>query len=362
MRFALAIDLYVEDMVSQGRLRSPRSVLSYRRSLMVLADRVDNRDPRFVGREDIKRCLRLWDHPNTQRRNLSMFRSFFDWMMEEGHGDGPDGGRRKDNPARQVRAPKAQKVTVGRLTFEETRRFLGACRSTREKRVAYLGVLSGARREELRLFQGRHFARDGFVWFSSDIAKGGHERWVPVLPDLHPVVEDIRRNVGLEEFVIPAQQNTDVGVNKTFRDYPLTAPDGKTIWRTTHRIGRRAGLPVEVNPHMMRHAFADHITRGADVRTAQKLLGHADLSTTQGYLGEPTLDELAEALVDVTLMGVDPSPALMGAQSEQWRRWELNPRSHPTGSESQNRRTPIGAVLQALFESEALRAVAREMA
>ena len=49
----------------------------------------------------------------------------------------------------------------------------------------------------------------------------------------------------------------------------------------------------------MRHAFADHIARQTDVRTAQFLLGHANLGTTESYLGKPTLDQLETAVAPV---------------------------------------------------------------
>lgn len=51
---------------------------------------------------------------------------------------------------------------------------------------------------------------------------------------------------------------------------------------------------------MMRHAFADHVARLAGVRAAQILLGHASIQTTEGYLGQPTLDELARVMTGVT--------------------------------------------------------------
>jgi integrase/recombinase XerD len=296
MRFTQAIDLYVQDMTVQGRLNSDRSRDTYRSCLSRFADGVGNRDPRTIGREDVKRHLAHFEHPNTQRRQRSMLVSFFDWAMEEGH--------RPDNPARQTRAPKQRKARVHRLTLDETVRFLQTAQGTRERRVAYLGVCAGLRREEIRLLQGKHLARAGWVWVSADIAKGGRERWVPVLPELKPIIEQACDTVGLEHYVLPAEQFADPPRNTRRRSYPERAGDGKTIWRITQRIGKRAGIPVPVNPHMMRHAFADHIARGAGVLVAQRMLGHADLSTTQQYLSEPTLDDIAKA---VHGLSVDPS-------------------------------------------------------
>ena len=317
MRFSVAVDTYIDDMKGQGRLNSPRSEATYRSCLSRFAEEVGNRDPRAVGRDDVKRYLRRFPHPNTQRRQRSMLSSFFKWTMWE--------GLRKDNPAEQTRPPRARAPQVYRLTLEETRRFLAAARGQRERRIAFLGVCAGLRRDEIRLLQGRHFAREGWVWVSADIAKGGRERWVPVLADLDELVLQIRRTVEPGHYVIPAQQFADPPRNRRVRDYPERPADGKTIWRTTRRIGRRAGIAAAVNPHMLRHAFADHIARLAGVRQAQMLLGHASIATTEGYLGAPTLDELAAAVGHVEF-GVVATPSKEGPRGQEWRRWESNPR------------------------------------
>lgn len=304
MRLSRAIDLYIADMRAQARLNSDRSEESYRTCLVRHAADVGDRDARATTREDVKRTLRRFSHPNTQRRQRSMLVSFYDWLLEEGHRD--------DNPARQTRAPKARKPLVYRLTFEETRRFLRAAEGSRERRVAYLGVCAGLRRDELRRLQGRHLAREGWVWISAEIAKGGRERWVPVMADLAPVIAEIRANTALEQYVLPIRRFGDPGlIPRDLPGNPGKPCAGKTIWRVTQRIGRRAGLPAPVHPHMMRHAFADHVARLAGIRAAQVLLGHASIQTTEGYLGQPTLDELARVMTGVTFSadGVSPRPS-----------------------------------------------------
>ena len=50
----------------------------------------------------------------------------------------------------------------------------------------------------------------------------------------------------------------------------------------------------------MRHAFADHVARLAGMRAAQTLLGHASIQTTEGYLAQLSLDELAQSVAGVT--------------------------------------------------------------
>ena len=295
MKFTSAIDAFIADAKAEGQINSPRTETSYRHALACHAEDVDNRDPRSTNRDDVKRTLRRYPHPNTQRRNRSMLDSFYRWLVWEGF--------RKDNPAEQTRPPKARKPQIYRLTMDETRAFLRAASTARERRVAFLGVCAGLRREELRLLQGRHLRSPGWIWVSADIAKRGRERYVPVMADLVPIVAEIIEHVDDHEYVIPAQQFADPPFNQKRRDYPKQAGDGKTIWRMTRRIGRRAGIPAPVNPHMMRHAFADHVARFSGLREAQAMPGHADVSTTQGYLGETTLDDLADAIEGVTFFG-----------------------------------------------------------
>jgi integrase len=195
MRFDKAVDLYVADMRRYGRINSDRTETNYRARLETHAGDVGNRDPRTVGRNDIKRTLSRWDHPNTQRNAHAILISFYDWAMEE--------GVRKDNPARQVRKARKRETSVYRLTREEVVRIIDACQTTRERRLIVVGFTAGARNQELRGMRGEHFQRDGFIWFSPDIAKRGRERWVPVLSEAQRVSRRYAATLGLTSSFSP---------------------------------------------------------------------------------------------------------------------------------------------------------------
>jgi site-specific recombinase XerD len=288
MRFDVAIDEYIADMRLQGRINSDATERNYRGTLYAHCDDVGNRDPGYTGREDVKRTLSRWPHANSRRKNRSILVSFYDWLVEE--------GMRPGNPARQTRRPKRRPTSVYRLSRQEAVGLLGAVMNARERRAIYLGLCAGLRSRELRGLQGRHFRRPGYVWVSADIAKGGRERWVPVADELVHIVADIRRQLADDDYVLPSQRWRDPGINRQKfdkRKHPMSA---KALWELVGRVGLRAGIRAHIHPHLLRHAYADHMARHAGVRNAQMLLGHADLATTEGYLGKPTLDELKAAV------------------------------------------------------------------
>lgn len=292
--FGEAIDAFVADMRREGRLTTAASERSYRERLGVHADDVGNRDPRSVDRDDVKRTLARWPHPNTQRTVHAILASFYDWTMHE--------GLRPGNPARQVRRARRAKTQVYRLTLAEVVALLDASGGDRRERFAlHLGICAGARSQELRGLQGRHFARPGVVWISREIAKGGRERWVPVIDDLAPVAEEIRATVAPGDYVIPSRQIVDPPHNTRWRIDHERPTSAKGLWQLVGRVAERAGIAARVHPHLLRHAFGDHVARSAGLRAAQAMLGHASVETTEStYTGEVTLDELIAAVSGVS--------------------------------------------------------------
>lgn len=290
-----AIDAYIADMRIQGRINSLPSERAYRGTLEKHAQDAGNRDPRYTARDDVKRTLARWKHPNTQRKNRAVLVSFYDWTMQELNPG------RKDNPARQTRPPKKRKPNVYRLTRTEAIALLDASKADRRERwTIHLGICAGLRLKELLGLQGRHLQRTGFVWISSDIGKGGRERWIPIIPDLAPIADEIRSMLAVDDHVLPKQRWRNPPVNSLRIEYAKHPASPQAIYHLVGRVGRRAGIQAPIHPHLLRHAFADHITRRVGIEQAQAMLGHADLKTTQGYIGEPTLDELARLAQHLT--------------------------------------------------------------
>jgi integrase/recombinase XerD len=84
-------------------------------------------------------------------------------------------------------------------------------------------------------------------------------------------------------------------------DLPITS---KSVWDAVQQAATRAGIDKHVHPHTLRHSFATHLLEsGADLRTIQLLLGHADLKTTSRYLhmSERHIKATASPLDSLTL-------------------------------------------------------------
>jgi integrase/recombinase XerD len=306
MRFSAAIDEFISDQWSAGRIASENTVKAYRYALNILADEVKNRPPEKVGREDIKRTLARWPNPNTQSHRRSVYVAFFSWSMEE--------GIRKDNPALQTRKPKHRKPIVYRLTREEAAAMLNVARPGRERRIIALQLGAGLRVSELTHLQGRHFKRPGWIWVSADIAKGGRERWIPVIEDTADVVAEIVEYVEPTAYVVPLRMNGNWGLERKSVEDPFRPTSRTTIARAVKDVGQRAGIVADISCHTLRHAFGDHVARGTGLLVAQALMGHASVETTRStYVGEITLDELAISLRGFSY--AKPSPAGNPAQT-----------------------------------------------
>jgi integrase/recombinase XerD len=268
---------------------------------------VNNRDPRYVGVEDVKRTLARWPNPNTRSVNRAKLKSFYAWCVYE--------GIRKDNPVDGTRPSRRRPIPHRHLNTAEMLAMVEAAEGVRERRAIHLLVLAGLRRSELLGLQGRHFERDGRVWLSADIAKGGRERELPILPELETVAHEIRTYVASAEYVLPKQRWRNPPKNSERVDYALASSSPQALGQLITRVAEAAGVRGRVTAHCLRYSFADFIEGFCDMRTAQVLLGHASIATTEIYLSVPKFDRLAEAMKGATLGTVARANVLGVAQT-----------------------------------------------
>ena len=224
----------------------------------------------------------------TASRRRAAVRQFYRFVLGEGW--------RTDDPSRRVEAPKRGRSLPKVLSREEMDRLIaaatarGGAQGLRFGCMVELAYASGLRISELTALPLAALARDPAYLIVK--GKGGKERLAPLNDAARTAVKaylDIR-----EAFL----QRGD-------KANPWLFPSrGKVGHLTPRRFAQvldeasaSAGIdPARVSPHVLRHAFATHLLEGgADLRVVQKLLGHADISTTQIYTHVAS-DRLAEVV------------------------------------------------------------------
>jgi site-specific recombinase XerD len=133
--------------------------------------------------------------------------------------------------------------------------------------------------------------------------KGKKDRDVMLSPRLLQELRDYWRTAKRKPttYLFPSQGS------QPNNDMPMTS---KSVWDAVHQAATQAGLDKRVHPHTLRHCFATHLLEsGADLRTIQLLLGHADLKTTSRYLhlSERHLKASVSPLDSLTLAAVPHS-------------------------------------------------------
>ncbi len=173
-------------------------------------------------------------------------------------------------PRKWERVPKA-------LTIADVKSLLAAKfndrTALRDSSMLELLYSSGLRVSELvNIKLGDIHAEAGFIRV---IGKGSKERIVPVNGR---ALGRIKRFISEERPVIlKKRESLYLFVTRTGR--PMTR---QRFWQMLKAVGKQAG--IELSPHTIRHCFATHLLEGgADLRSVQKMLGHADISTTQIY-------------------------------------------------------------------------------
>jgi integrase/recombinase XerC len=214
--------------------------------------------------------------PRSIQRRLSAARSFYEYLMREGHA--------KNNPALEVRAPKTKKRLPATLDADQMGRLLDFrvddSLSARDKAMMELFYSSGLRLSELvGLDVGAVDLADRTVRV---LGKGHKTRIVPV--GRHAIDALKKWLVQRAAWIVntpdaTAQALGPLFVGKTGR--PLSV---RAVQLRVGTWARRQGLSMHVHPHMFRHSFATHLLESSgDLRGVQELLGHADISTTQVY-------------------------------------------------------------------------------
>jgi integrase/recombinase XerD len=225
----------------------------------------------------------------TARRRISALRQFYRFLLQE--------NVRGDDPTSRLDSPKRARSLPKTLATDDIGRLIEAAETPRDKALIELLYGGGLRVTELVSLPLRSAPKPGQAHMVVE-GKGGKERIV-VLGG--PALRALDAHLAARTGTLPKNEAQREKAQRWL--FPsASAADGKLTRRRVAQIleatAAKAGIdPARVSPHVLRHAFATHLVEGgADLRTVQTLLGHADIATTQIYthVAEGRLKTLVE--------------------------------------------------------------------
>jgi integrase/recombinase XerD len=272
------LDLFLGYLAVERGLAA-NSRLAYSRDLARYLDFLESlgrSEPAEVTPADIASFLaRLKDGglaPASRARSLSAIRMFHKFLMIEKYCD--------ETPAAIIEAPRTLHRLPEFLSPGEVDRLFAACDGTsgenlRDRAMLELLYATGLRVSELVGLKLREVNLD--VGYLMVVGKGNKERLVPIGESARSHVKGYIE--GVRYRFDPQGHNPHLFLSRLG-----DAMSRQAFWNLIKKRAAIAGIVKHLSPHTLRHSFATHLLEnGADLRSVQIMLGHADLSSTQIY-------------------------------------------------------------------------------
>lgn len=275
----LELERFLE-MLTAERGAAALTIEAYRRDLADLDAFLKDKPVAAASAEDLRGYLARQEAtgmaPRTQARRLSALRQFFKFLISE--------GIRQDDPAALLDSPGQSPALPKLLSEDEVARLIAAAAADESaegiRLSAILEILyaSGLRISELVSLPVSAVARAERAILVR--GKGGKERLVPLGEAARAAID---RYLAIRAAFIGE------GRRSTWLFPSVAAATGHLsrirCGQLLKELAIRAGIdPGRLSPHVLRHAFATHLlSHGADLRSVQQMLGHADIATTQIY-------------------------------------------------------------------------------
>jgi len=209
--------------------------------------------------------------PRSRARALSALRMFHRFLMVDGYADA--------DPTGVIEAPKSLNKLPSVLSFRDVESLLSVAGETpadrRDRAMLELLYATGLRVSELVSLKLRDINTDAGYLIA--FGKGGKERLVPLGESA---------SLCVAAYMAEARRTMDKGGSNEYLFLTRLGDrmSRQAFWNIIKKRTRLAGIGRVISPHTLRHSFATHLLEnGADLRSVQMMLGHADLSTTQIY-------------------------------------------------------------------------------
>ncbi|MCP4209473.1 MAG: tyrosine-type recombinase/integrase [Shimia sp.] len=171
--------------------------------------------------------------------------------------------------------PKERRRLPTVLSQEEVARLIESTSNLFHRAMLMTLYATGVRRSELVQLQVSDIDSQRMVVHVRQ-GKGNRDRDLPLSAKLLEILREYWRWMKPRTYLFPGL------VNYSRADVPVSA---KMVWHVCHQAAKRAGIDKQVSPHTLRHSYATHLLEaGADLRTIQILLGHANVKETTVYL------------------------------------------------------------------------------
>jgi integrase/recombinase XerD len=265
---------------------SDNTINAYRNDLTALADfaekELSGQGPgtswkQFTRQNMLSYLLVLKERgyvPTTIARKVAACRSFFSFLVAEG-AIKSDPTENMSSPSVGKALPKPIPINQVRLLLEQPAK-LSTSEAKRDRAMLELLYASGMRISELVALNMGDVNMEG-DYFVRCFGKGRKERIIPLYEQ---VVKTIKEYID-EERAKLLRSKKDNALFLNARGDRLTR---QGFWQKLKEYAKMAGLDEKISPHTLRHSFATHMLNGgADLRSVQELLGHANISTTQVY-------------------------------------------------------------------------------
>jgi integrase/recombinase XerD len=274
------MDNLIDDFINYLRIErglANNTIQAYSRDLTGFAEYLNKirRTPFDISKEEISDYVVILDKKFSARsvaRNVSSVKMFFRFLASE--------GRMETNPARLIETPRLPRKLPEFLNKNEVDLLLSQPdHSTklglRDRAMLEILYATGLRVSELINLKVLDVNLEaGFV---RTMGKGSKERVVPL---------GQKATDALKGYLEESRLMLSKGANPSYlflnsRGKPISR---QGFWKIIKAYGIRANIKKRISPHSLRHSFASHLLEGgADLRSVQILLGHADISTTQIY-------------------------------------------------------------------------------